>query len=50
MKAKQKAWRVYLGARHIETVYFDSDMLADEIRRSLVNHDGFNPAITVKSE
>lgn len=40
-------WIVRLKGKVIDMVFFDSDIPKDEVYRSLVNHDGYNPAITV---
>lgn len=51
---KQQAWDVYLKptgghqSRLVDTVWFDKDMDAEAVRRSLVEHDGYDPRITVK--
>ncbi len=34
----------------IDRVFYDEDMSAEEVRRSLVNHDGYSPDITVRKE
>lgn len=46
----QRAWRVWLNQRHLTTVWFDSDMGPQEVKRSLVEHDGYNPNIVVRLE
>ncbi len=52
-------WRVYslkrfrCGAvkRHwLDTVYFAKGMTATDVKDSLVNHDGYSPAIVVRLE
>lgn len=45
---KSIGWNVYLRGRKIDTVWFDADMTADDVKRSLVNHDGYDAAITVR--
>jgi hypothetical protein len=55
---QMRAWDIYLWdrsprsrsgvRRHVDTVFFDNDMREDEVRRSLVDHDGFNPAIELE--
>lgn len=40
-------WLVYLGQRHIDTVYFLANCSAQYVRDSLVIHDGYNPNIKV---
>lgn len=59
---KQIAWKVYsesgwqhdsngrLVTKHRDTVFFDSDIKADDVRRSLVDHDGYPSDIIVKKE
>jgi hypothetical protein len=47
MSAHQ-AWNVYLRGRLIDTVFFDRTCDADYVRRALVGHDGYDPAITVR--
>jgi len=47
----QTGWDVYLNGKWIEKVFYDADMTdAEEIKKSLVNHDGFNPGIVVRKE
>ena len=41
-----RAWNVYLNGKLIDTV-FATGYDADEMRRSLINHDGYDPGITV---
>ena len=45
---KAIAWNVYLHGKLIDTVWFDEDMSAELVKRSLVNHDGYNQAIEVR--
>jgi hypothetical protein len=40
-------WDVYLNGQWIDRVFFTADCDADYVRRSLINHDGYNPNITV---
>jgi hypothetical protein len=42
------AWNVYLSGKLIDTVFYDDDCDADYVRRGLVDHDGYNPGITVR--
>lgn len=41
------AWEVWQGRKHIDTVYFSPNMSASEVKRSLVNHDGYDNDIKV---
>ena len=42
----QIAYDVYLRGRHIDTVFF-TRYTAEEVRESLIDHDGYDPAILV---
>ena len=44
-----KAYDVYLNGRLIDTVFWDNNSSVEEVRRSLINHDGYDPSIEVKS-
>ena len=44
---KTNAYNVYLNGKLIDTVWF-TDYTVEEARKSLINHDGYNPAIVVK--
>jgi hypothetical protein len=50
-KAKQTTWNVFRSIAErwvkIDTVFYDGDMTAEEIRRSLINHDGYSADILV---
>jgi len=41
---------VLLNDEVIEEVFYDSDMDEDEVRRSLIDHDGFDSNIKVIKE
>ena len=43
------AWNVYLRGKLIDTVFYSASakVTADEVYRSLVNHDGYDPGIRV---
>ena len=45
-----KAFDVYLRGRKIDTVFYghNSMVTADEVRRSLINHDGYDSGIVVR--
>lgn len=45
-----RGWDVFLRGKHIDTVFFDKDIPAEDVKRSLVNHDGYDPAIKVRSD
>ena len=41
------SWNVFLGRKLIDRVWFLDICDAKYVRDSLVNHDGYNPAIRV---
>lgn len=41
-------WNVYLHGKLIDTVYYSAGCDAEYVCKSLVNHDGYNPAIVVR--
>ena len=43
-----QAFRIYLHGKHIDTVFYVSSMTADDVRRSLINHDGYDSRIAVR--
>jgi hypothetical protein len=47
---RSEAWDVYLHSRKIDRVFYVPGMLADDVRRGLINHDGYDPAIIVRKE
>lgn len=44
----QTAFDVFLNGKRIDTVFYNAGMTADEVKRSLVNHDGYDSAIDVE--
>lgn len=44
-----KAWDVYLGRKQIDTVFYTKDCDAEYVRTSLINHDGYDYRIVVRS-
>lgn len=42
------AWNVYLNGRYIDTVYYDKKYDNEDVRMSLINHDGYSHRITVR--
>lgn len=43
-----KAYNVFLNGEEIDTVFWVDNSDAEEVRRSLINHDGYDPSIEVK--
>jgi hypothetical protein len=44
---KLKAWKIYLNGILVEEDYFGSSMTAAEVKKALVDHDGYDPSIVV---
>ncbi len=44
---KPVAYNVYLNGRLIDTVWF-TGYTVEEARKALINHDGYDPRITVR--
>jgi hypothetical protein len=44
------AWNVYLGDYMITTVFYTKDCTAEYVRQTLINHDGYPSAITVRKQ
>ena len=46
----QRAFDVYLNGKKIDTVFYSAgtNVDADEVKRSLINHDGYDSGITVR--
>lgn len=42
------AYDVYLHDEHIDTVFFCDADATDEVKRGLIHHDGYDPAIIVR--
>lgn len=43
-----RCWHVMLDGQEIDKVFFSQACDADEIRRGLIEHDGYDPRITVE--
>ena len=44
---KHQKWEVYIGHKWVDTVFFVVGMTAQEVRESLIGHDGYNAGIRV---
>jgi hypothetical protein len=44
---KQAAFNVYFKGKKVTTVFADSDMTAADVKRGLVNHDGYSSSVKV---
>ena len=47
---KAQAFIVRLKGKKIDKVYYDSTMTKEEVKKSLVEHDNYDPEIVVKKE
>ena len=45
---KMCGYEVYLRGKWIDCVFYTNDHTADEVRISLINHDGYDPQIAVR--
>jgi hypothetical protein len=43
-----QAWNIYLRGKLIDTVFCSAGDSAADVRRSLVEHDGYDAGITVR--
>ena len=50
--AQSKAWNVFVehnGCEYrVDTIWFDARDTADEVLKSVVEHDGYSPAVYVR--
>ena len=49
MSYNQSCWHVFLGPNKIETVFYDSDMSIDQVKRALIS-EGFDSRIELIEE
>lgn len=45
---KATAWEILLNGKQIDIVFYDADLDADYVKRSLINHDGYHPNIKIR--
>jgi len=45
-----KTFNVYLNGKKIDTVFWSGPCDSEEVKRSLINHDGYDPAINVRQD
>ena len=45
-----KAYKVWLNKKHIDTVFWVENSDKEEVKHSLINHDGYDPSIEVTQE
>jgi phage major head subunit gpT-like protein len=46
--SQMQAWHVILGSRVLDTVFYQARCDAQYVKQTLVEHDGYSPAIRVK--
>lgn len=47
---KTQAFKVFLGRKQIDTVFYSNKDTREDVRQSLINHDGYDPNIRVVKE
>lgn len=50
MSTIHTAYNVYLNGKLIETVFYSEGFLAEDIRKALISHDGYDSNITVRKQ
>ena len=45
-----QGFKVYLDGKHIDTVFYTVGNTAEDVKNSLINHDGYDYRIVVKKE
>lgn len=47
MDNKMREWNVFLNDKYINTVFFEKGCSHSYVKKSLIEHDGYNPNIKV---
>lgn len=50
MEARQTGFLVFLDGQEIDKVFYSGNVDEEEVRQSLINHDGYDPGIVVERE
>jgi len=52
VKRSQRRFNVYLNGKWIDTIYYgaSTNVDSDEVKQSLINHDGYDSRIIVKED
>lgn len=50
LRGNTTKWNVSLNRRHIDAVYYDAAIPKDEVKRSLVEHDGYDYRISLNKD
>lgn len=44
------AWKVTLNGAVIDIVFYNNNISAEEVKRGLIDHDGYDPRINVRRD
>lgn len=47
---RSNAWNVSLRRKHIDRVYFNANIPKEDVKKSLVDHDGYDPEIKLNKD
>jgi hypothetical protein len=50
LKNKTNAWNVSLNRKNIDRVYYNADIKKEDVKKSLVEHDGYDPEIKLNKD
>jgi hypothetical protein len=50
IKRKTTKWNVSLNRKRIDSVFYNADIKKEDVKRSLVEHDGYNPNIKLNKD
>ena len=42
------AWKITLNGHMIDMVFYNDDIDKEEVKRSLIDHDGYDPRINIR--
>ena len=45
---KSQEFKIYENSKWFDSVWYDGDMTTQEVKRSLINHDGYSSSIQVE--
>jgi len=49
-KQKTTKWNVSLNRKRIDSVFCNSDIKKEDVKRSLINHDGYDSGIKLNKD
>jgi hypothetical protein len=47
---RYNAWNVSLHRKNIDRVHYDADIKKEDVKKSLVEHDGYDPEIKLNKD